>query len=78
MSCARDPRQSTHRFRELIAQQPGFAEAHFRLARQLEAGGSLVSANAHADMITRHRKSRYAQLIGCVGSNVDATSRTGP
>ncbi len=34
-------------YRELLARQPGFAEAHYRLARRLEADGFVVEANNH-------------------------------
>ena len=34
-----DPRSSVGLYRDLIAEQPGFAEAHFRLARLLEREG---------------------------------------
>jgi lysophospholipase L1-like esterase len=39
-----DPPQSAARYRALIAQQPGFAETHFRLARLLEQAGALDEA----------------------------------
>lgn len=41
---SRDPEQSTRRYRELIKRQPGFAETHFRLARQLAANGAFDEA----------------------------------
>jgi lysophospholipase L1-like esterase len=34
-----DPQESVARYRSLIAEQPGFAETHFRLARLLEQAG---------------------------------------
>jgi lysophospholipase L1-like esterase len=41
-----DPERSLTRYRSLIAQQPGVAEAHFRLARLLERLGHNNEANA--------------------------------
>jgi hypothetical protein len=41
-----DPKRSLTRYRSLIAQQPGVAEAHFRLARLLERQGQVGDANA--------------------------------
>jgi lysophospholipase L1-like esterase len=41
-----DPERSLTRYRSLIAQQPGVAEAHFRLARLLERLGHNSEANA--------------------------------
>ncbi len=41
---AHEPEQSMERYRALIAQQPGFAETHFRLARMLEQAGRLEEA----------------------------------
>jgi len=42
-----DPKASEAAFRALIARQPGFAEAHFRLARLLERTGAREEANRH-------------------------------
>jgi lysophospholipase L1-like esterase len=39
-----DSGESVRRYRALILRQPGFAEAHFRLARRLEADGALDEA----------------------------------
>jgi hypothetical protein len=39
-----DPREGERRYRDLIARQPGFAEARFRLARRLEARGAFDEA----------------------------------
>jgi hypothetical protein len=39
-----DPPTATARYRELIARQPGFAEAHFRLGRLLERSGRFAEA----------------------------------
>ncbi len=42
-----DPEGSLRRYLDLIARQPGFAEAHFRLARLLEAKGDEEGAYRH-------------------------------
>jgi lysophospholipase L1-like esterase len=42
-----DPVQGIAAYRELLARQPGFADAHFRLARLLEAAGQREEANQH-------------------------------
>jgi hypothetical protein len=39
-----DPARAIEGYRRLIAEQPGFAETHFRLARLLEAAGSFGEA----------------------------------
>lgn len=44
---ATDPRESLRTYRDLIARQPGFAEAHFRLARLLEKAGDDDEAYRH-------------------------------
>jgi hypothetical protein len=43
----RDPDRSIKQYRELLAHQPGFAEAHFRLARLLEQRGCWDEAYQH-------------------------------
>lgn len=40
-----DPGQATARYRQFIAEQPGFAESHYRLAQLLEAAGSYEEAH---------------------------------
>jgi hypothetical protein len=42
-----DPAQGIAAYRALLARQPGFAEAHYRLARLLEATGEWGDANRH-------------------------------
>jgi hypothetical protein len=42
-----DPAGSIARYRDLLARQPGFAEAHFRLARLLERAGRWDEAYEH-------------------------------
>jgi tetratricopeptide (TPR) repeat protein len=42
-----DPPRAMARYRALIDRQPGFAEAHFRLARLLERSGRYDEANRH-------------------------------
>ncbi len=42
-----DPKASEAAYRALLAGQPGFAEAHFRLARLLERSGDHAGANRH-------------------------------
>jgi hypothetical protein len=43
-----DPAAAVARYRSLLDRQPGFAEAHFRLARLLEAGVAWNEAYRHA------------------------------
>jgi hypothetical protein len=45
---ATDPGAAAERYRSLLARQPGFAEAHFRLGRLLAAEGDLDGASRHA------------------------------
>lgn len=42
-----EPEAAVAAYRALLARQPGFAEAHYRLARRLEAAGVLKEANEH-------------------------------
>jgi hypothetical protein len=42
-----DPAGAARGYRQMLRRHPGFAEAHFRLARIEQAAGSLVDANAH-------------------------------
>jgi tetratricopeptide (TPR) repeat protein len=42
-----NPKRSVALYRELVARQPAFAEAHFRLARLLEAAGDWDEARRH-------------------------------
>ena len=42
-----DPASAEAEFRRLVAEQPLFAEAHFRLARQFERRGSFDEAESH-------------------------------
>jgi len=42
-----DPAESERQYRALLSQQPGFAEAHYRLARLLERAGSYDEAYQH-------------------------------
>ena len=42
-----DPVQAIAAYQALVARQPGFAEAHYRLARLLEAAGRWDEANTH-------------------------------
>jgi len=44
---ATDPKESTARFRALLARQPGFAETHYRLGRLLERSGGWDEAYRH-------------------------------
>lgn len=42
-----DPEAAVAAYRGLLARQPGFAEAHYRLARRLEAAGLVNEADEH-------------------------------
>ena len=42
-----DPARATESYRAILADQPGFAEAHFRLARLLERSGNRREAEPH-------------------------------
>ncbi len=44
---ARDPSAGVALYRELLEEQPGFAEAHYRLARLLERAGDWAEARRH-------------------------------
>jgi len=44
---AADPKESTERFRALLARQPDFAETHYRLGRLLERSGGWDEAYRH-------------------------------
>jgi hypothetical protein len=43
----RDPGGAIAAYRQFVAEQPSHAEAHYRLARLLEAAGSIAEANRH-------------------------------
>jgi hypothetical protein len=47
-----DPARGMERYRSLLARQPGFAEAHYRLARLLERSGAWEEAYRH-DVLAR-------------------------
>ena len=42
-----DPRASTVKYQAILERHPGFAEAHFRLARLLERQGRIEEAGVH-------------------------------
>ena len=44
---SQDPAGAAAEYRRVISQHPGFAHAHFRLARLLESAGSFSEANNH-------------------------------
>jgi hypothetical protein len=44
---SREPGASASRYRAILERHPGFAEAHFRLARVLEQQGELIEAGQH-------------------------------
>jgi hypothetical protein len=51
---ATDPERGMQSYRRLLARQPGFAEADFRLARLLEASGAWAEANRHYHLARDH------------------------
>ncbi len=68
---AHDPAKAVALYREVIAQQPGFAHAHHRLARLLESAGSFSEANRHYILSRDHD----GLPLRCV-SSLEAAYRT--
>jgi len=50
----RDPAGAIAAYREFVAEQPTHAEAHYRLARLLEAAGTIAEANRHYILARDH------------------------
>ncbi len=71
-------------YRALLARHPGFAEAHFRLARLLEKSGSFGDARVHyasardLDAMPQRCRSSFQQAVRRVGSDRGAIVVDGP
>ena len=51
---AQDPDRAIAAYRQIVAEQPTHARAHYRLARLLESAGSFAEANRHYILARDH------------------------